>query len=114
MCNCSICNKEFRYGDENSPMLKNSVWDSILEHYSLKEEEAEKEEVYSKLYDVAENIIRSNLAKEIIYEVLDSKLLHTYICTDCMEKALGRRLTKADLIGENIPFNVKFEKEYFK
>lgn len=114
MCNCSVCNKEFKYGDKNSPMLKNDVWDAVLKHYNLKEEEIEKEEIFYKLYHVKEHIIKSKLAKDIIDGVLNSKLLHTYICTDCMEKALGRKLTKDDLIGENIPFNIEFEKEYFK
>lgn len=31
-----------------------------------------------------------------------------------MEKALGRKLKRTDLIDKNVPFNIEFEKEYFK
>lgn len=113
-CNCSICNKEFEYGDENSPMLKNEIWDKILNHYGIKNEEREKARLYYKLWDLYYNdAVKTKKAKKVLGEVLDSKYLHTYICTDCMEKAMGRKLSKDDMIGENVPFNEEFEKCYF-
>lgn len=94
-------------------MLKDSVWNSVLEYYNIKENEFEKENICSMLYDVY-YMIRSERAMDLIDEILESKYLHTYVCVDCMEKALGRKLTKEDLIGENIPFNEEFEESYFK
>ena len=114
MCNCRVCNKKFEYGDENSPMLKDDVWNDILKYYNIKEEESEKWELCCELWDAYQYSIKSKKAKNVIEKVLDSEYLHTYICVDCMEKALGRKLTKQDLIGENIPFNEDFEREYFK
>ena len=46
-------------------------------------------------------------------DFVDKDEYHLYICSDCMEKALGRKLLKTDLIGENIQFNKDFENNYF-
>lgn len=112
MCKCCICNKEFEYGDKWSPMLKNEIWNQILNFYRLNELEKEKWNLYNSIYSVI-LMIRSEKAKEKLYEVLNSELLHTYICYECMKKALGRKLTYNDLISNNTPFNKEFEKNYF-
>ena len=112
MCKCCICNKEFEYGDKWSPMLKNEIWDQILNFYRLNELEKERWNLYDSIYSVI-LMIRSEKAKEKLYEALNSELLHTYICYECMEKALGRKLTYNDFISNNTPFNKEFEKNYF-
>lgn len=38
---------------------------------------------------------------------------HLYLCYECIEKALGRKIKRNDLIGKNVPFNENFEEMYF-
>ena len=99
MCKCKVCNKNFKYGDKNSPMLKQEIWDNIVNFYNLKEYERKSFNKFLKLY------------KRVGFK--DKDEYHLYLCVDCMEKALGRKLTKKDLIGENVPLNQEFEEWYF-
>ena len=101
MCKCKVCNKKFNYGDKNSPMLDNKIWNNIVNFYNLKEYEIKAENKFYNQY----NGFRKNFKDKDEY--------HLYICIDCMEKALNRKLTKDDLIGINVPFNEEFEKWYF-
>ena len=112
MCECLICKRKFVYGDKWSPMLKNNVWRDVVEHYGLVEEELEREKAFYEIYEIY-GITKSERIVEILDEVLGLSIFHTYICYECMEKALGRKLTKEDLIGTDIPLNKDFEKEYF-
>ena len=112
MCKCNVCGKKFKYGDENSPMLNENTWRNVLKFYKLEESEREKEDAFIKVYDLQYET-RSKRLKDLIMEVSCHDALHTYICYDCMEKALGRKITKEDLIEENVPFNEAFEKKYF-
>lgn len=32
---CTICNKEFYYGDHNSPMFIDEVWNKIINYFKL-------------------------------------------------------------------------------
>ena len=100
-CKCKICGKEFNYGDKESPMLNNIIWDTIVKYYNLGEYEKKAFDLYSKM----------NFGFRKHFK--DKDEYHLYICSTCMEKALGRKLLKSDLIGENIPLNEKFEKSYF-
>ena len=101
-CKCKVCGKEFYYGDKESPMLKNDVWNSIVRHYGLSEYEEKAFELYSKVNFGFRRKFR------------DKDEYHLYICSDCMEKALGRKILKSDLIGEDVPLNREFEETYFK
>ena len=101
MCKCKVCGKQFVYGDKNSPMLNNNVWNNIVSFYNLNEYEHKAFELYRK--------VNFGFRKRF----KDKDEYHLYICTDCMERALGRKLLKSDLIGKNIPLNEKFEKSYF-
>lgn len=112
MCKCEICKREFEYGDKWSPMLDNDAWKSVLKFYGISEIEKERERISSGLYYI-EDITRSERIKDVIFDISESDLLHTYVCYECMEKALGRKIVKEDLIGD-VPFNEAFEKEYFK
>ena len=113
MCKCSVCNKEFEYGDENSPMVNNDVWKQILEFYNLTTSEKEKEDAFLKVYNLKYKTNNKGL-KADISEIARHDALHTYICYECMEKALGRKLIREDLIGKNVPLNWAFEQMYFK
>lgn len=100
-CKCKICNKIFNYGDKYSPMLNNEIWNNIVEYYQLTDYEKKANELFSK--------VKFGFCKNF----KDKDEYHLYICSDCMENALGRKLLKTDLIGENIQFNKDFENKYF-
>ena len=36
-CKCKICNKSYMYGDKNSPMLIDKIWNSIVRFYKLED-----------------------------------------------------------------------------
>lgn|GEM_PF-4804621 len=83
-------------------MLNNDSWGNIVTYYNLNDYENKAFELYEKV-----NFgFRKNFKDEDKY--------HLYICTECMENALGRKILKSDLIGENVPFNEDFEKSYFQ
>ena len=101
MCKCKVCNKTFVYGDKNSPMLKNEIWNDIVSFYNLNDYEEEAFQAYKR--------VNFGFRKRFI----DKDKYHLYICSECMEKALGRKILKSDLIGENVPLNEEFEESYF-
>lgn len=74
---CRVCSKRMLYIDNyTTPMLKDDCWNRVCAHYGFTEEDDNNNEDFDSLY----------------------------ICRDCMEKALGRKLTPQDLmeITENI------------
>ena len=103
MCKCKVCGKEFKYGDENSPMLKNEVWGDVVRHYELQDYEENAYNAYKK--------VNFGFGRK---RFVDKDEYHLYICTNCMEKALGRKILKEDLMGKDVPFNADFEEKYFK
>ena len=105
-CTCQVCKKKFEYGDEQSPMLSDKVWNQVINFYDLEEYEREAEERFEKNYDSRRR------HRQISQEQFDSE--HLFLCYECMEKALGRKIEPSDLIGHDVPLNVKFEKMYFK
>lgn len=113
MCKCSVCDKIFEYGDENSPMLNNSIWQKVIRFYNLEKSEKEKEDAFIKVYDL-QRATQSDKLRNLILDVSCHSALHTFICYKCVENALGRKITKEDLIGENVPLNKAFEEKYFK
>lgn len=104
MCKCKVCGKEIEYCGDNSPMLNDDIWKQVVDFYNLGNYEKEAFEVFMKAYKRWKRRSKFN----------DKDEYHLYICTDCMEKALGRKLLKTDLIGSNVPFNEEFEKSYFQ
>ncbi|MBD5215545.1 MAG: hypothetical protein HDS78_03370 [Bacteroidales bacterium] len=93
-CYCSVCDKSFQYGDKNSPVFIDSIWRQLVEHYNLTEHEQR----------AAEEFIKLRCAK------LSNRNAHTFICIDCAEKALQRRLLLTDVA--DCPFNQAFLAEY--
>ena len=95
--NCTICKKEFEYGDKHSPMLKNLVWVTVVRYYNLSNYEREAEHRFLTKWHRG---IRKYNPKD-----------HLLICYECMEKALGRKLTQEDIV--DCPLNKEFVKNYF-
>jgi hypothetical protein len=83
-------------------MLKEDIWHSIVSFYGLEKYEKEAFKAFRKAYKEWKR-----------GKFNDKDEYHLYLCTECMEKALGRKILKSDLIGENTPFNEVFEKTYF-
>lgn len=111
MIECNTCGKKFEYGDRWSPMLKDKVWRKVLNEFSIsRETERRRYRLFSKLYDLQKEASIEEAAA--IGEIINRPEFHVFICTDCMEKALGRKLTLEDT--ERCPLNREFEKEYFK
>lgn len=82
---CAACSKEIHNLMIESPMVTNKNWYGILGFYGLSEDRQHP----------------SYPARNPLY-----------ICIDCMEKALGRKLTKEDLKPVN--FNTYFSIYYFR
>ncbi len=95
LCYCTVCDRQFQYGDEVSPMFTDEIWKALISHYGLEEHERR----------AMERIIRSK-------PKLQDRDAHTFICADCAEKALGRPLQPADLNGSL--FNDAFIKNRFR
>lgn len=92
MIKCKVCSKQFEYGDSESPMLTGEKWNEVVKFYGL--EKFEKQAFF-----------RSNFP-------IEDETAHLFICKDCMEDALGRKLTEEDLNGSL--FNYEFIVKYFK
>lgn len=105
MCRCKVCNKQFKYGDEQSPMFVDKIWRDLLDFYNLWRYEAEAESAFHHAYSKYKKGPR-------FAAFCDKDEYHCYICYECAEKALGRKLTKDD-INDSI-FNEPFVKFYFK
>ena len=111
-CTCTGCGKKYTYGDENSPVVLPRVWNLLLGHYGISEEEEyEKEKAFLKLYNKWKNMPEGD-KKNALHEKMSGPDYHTYFCTDCMEKALGRKLTRYDI--QNCPYNNEFRAKYLK
>lgn len=85
-----MCGKEFPYIGEESPMLKDEIWEQVA-----------KDEPEIRYYDRRGNTWVGG----------------GYLCKDCIEKRLGRFLKYEDLMtfddGSPVPFNKYFVKKYF-
>lgn len=89
---CKCCGRHFNYGDENSPSIKDGLWNQIVRFYNLEEYE-------KKAMEKQRNMKRGK----------DSPDAHLFICSKCMEKALGRKLCFDDMIQYGTPLNAQFE-----
>ena len=50
-CKCQVCEKRFAYGDEQSPMLKDNIWNNIVKFYDLEQYEKEADERFQENYE---------------------------------------------------------------
>ena len=109
-CICNNCGKVYKYGDENSPMLDFGVWNKIRTYYGIsKEEEDRRARELNATYNKYCKLKSSG--KSVSFDEMDKPELHVFFCTDCMEKALGRKLTIYDIL--DVPFNREFKDKYF-
>jgi len=89
-CKCWNCGHQFPYFGEESPMLRDEIWEQIA-----------KDE------------------PQVQYYMKDGEtwIGGGYLCKDCMEKRLGRSLTYDDMkdaeLGHPVPFNKYFVSKYF-
>lgn len=93
---CTKCKTKFEYGDHMSPMFNEAIWKEIIEKAGLSEYEKIAKEKYNKW--------NGNPST-------DRYCYHTYICYECAEKLLGRKIRLSDL--NNSWFNVPFLMFYF-
>ncbi len=118
MCKCKVCRKEFRYGDENSPCLIDKKWRKVVNFYNLGNYEKEASRLYSVKFNEWEELNGYDWEKTNSFEEKDE--YHLYICSDCMEKALGRKIMPTDLSTSQSKldggwyYNKAFEESYFK
>lgn len=105
MCKCKVCNRQFHYGDEWSPMFTDKVWWDLLDFYNLWRYEAEAEAAFNKSWHEYKRGPR-------LTPFADDETYHCYICYECAEKALGRKLTLEDI--NNSLFNKPFKRFHFK
>ena len=110
-CHCIFCNREFDYGDEWSPMLKNELWNRIIDYYDLHDKEIANSVLFNYYYDLWIKNRGTELGDEYNQKCTDHE---TLICYPCMERALGRELTFDDLINKDVPLNQEFEDNVLK
>ena len=79
-CKCKVCGKQFEYGDENSPCLTDKKWKRVVNFYNLGLYEKKARKLYAKFDPWLDE------------DFVDKDEYHLYICSDCMEKALGRKI----------------------
>lgn len=88
LCTCSVCKSKFDFGDEQSPVLNDNLWNTVINFYGLEE--------------------INRLSKPDYRGETQSSPVHCYVCYECMEKALGRELTLDDI--PSVIYNVPFKK----
>jgi hypothetical protein len=117
-CKCKVCGKEFRYGDENSPCLIDEKWEKVVNFYNLGDYEKKASMLHSEKFNEWEELNDYDWEKLDSFEEKDE--YHLYICYNCMEKALGRKITHNDLPTPKAKtdgvwyYNKEFEENYFK
>ena len=88
--------------------MTNKKWREIVTFYNLRNYEIKAK----KLYDKTDPWLDEDF--------VDKDEYHLYICSDCMEKALGRKILPSDLLTAQGKidglwyYNKEFEKTYFK
>lgn len=95
---CTACNKSFNYGDYNSPMFIDKIWNKIITYYGLTNFEKEAARKFISFYKRGDISYREDC--------------HVFICSECAEKALGRKILTSD-INDSV-FNIPFREKYFK
>lgn len=92
---CTVCNKEFYYGDHNSPMFIDEVWNKIINYFKLTNFEKEAAKKFSSYYKGEVKII-----------------IQTTMCLSVAN--VRRRLQVADKDINDSLFNIPFREKYFK
>lgn len=100
MCKCKVCNKQFNYGDEQSPMFTNEIWERLLDFYGLKEYE-----------HMARVLFNANWRNRKRKPFRDKDKYHCYLCYECAEKALGRKILPEDI--NDSMYNTAFRRFYY-
>ena len=112
-CTCNCCGRKFTYGDKWSPMIKEELWNKVLQYFGVSpRKEAQKELIFSELDDLYE--ILTPEQQEVLETIMWRPEFHTMYCYECMESALGFELDKDDLIGKDVPINREFENKVLK
>ena len=108
-CTCNGCSKEYTYGDENSPVVYPRVWRSICSYWGISEEqEHRRNQEYIKIYKTWSELEDGDEKQRLFVEMRKPEY-HTFFCTTCMEKALGRKLNKSD-----VDFRLQYNKMFFE
>lgn len=94
LCKCNVCGRKFDYDGLYSPMLEEDKWREVIKFYNL--EEAEERAFENRRYNSR----------------MDNEKAHVFLCFDCMEKAMGHKLTLNDV--NKSPFNERFIEAYLK
>lgn len=81
---CDVCGTQLRSLYLQSPVVTDNLWHQLLDFYGFSEERAWPKAPAQK---------------------------PVFMCVNCMEKALGRKLSLSDV--ENLPFNLYFRLNYF-
>ena len=109
-CTCNGCGKQYTYGDENSPVVYPKVWRSILTYWGVTEEEERK--IYSEYIQIFKKWeFSEGEEKQRLFDEMRKPKYHLFFCTECMEKALGRKLERAD-VDFHLPYNQTFFEKY--
>lgn len=117
-CKCKVCGKRFSYGDKNSPCLTNKKWRDVVKFYNLEKYEKEASKLYHIKFNEWEELNNYDLESPDTFEEKDE--YHLYICSECMEKALGRKILPTDLSTPQAKldgrwyYNKAFEESYFE
>lgn len=95
---CTVCNKEFYYGDHNSPMFIDEVWNKIINYFKLTNFEKEAAKKFSSYYKGEVKIV-----------------IQTTMCLSVAN--VRRRLQVGEITDKDINdslFNIPFREKYFK
>ena len=101
---CCVCGKPIEYDGVDSVMLLDDKWDQVLDFYNLHQYEKDASRRAQKFYKKCDR--RGGL------HLKAPKNIHTFVCNDCIEKALGRPIEITDI--NDSPFNQDYIKTHFE
>ena len=100
---CCVCDKPIEYSGDDSVMLLDDKWHKVLDFYNLRKYEKDANRRADEFYKKCDR--RGGL------HLKEPKNIHTFICNDCIEKALGRPIKITDI--NDSPFNQGYIKSHF-
>lgn len=100
---CTVCKKPMRYCGDDSVMLTDDKWNDVLTFYNLHQYEREAEKRANDFYS------KKNRWGHIKIHAPEN--CHTFVCNDCIERALGRPIKRSD-INDSF-FNQSYIKSHF-
>ena len=101
---CCVCDKPIEYSGDDSVMLLDDKWHKVLDFYNLRKYEKDANRRADEFYKKCDR--RGGLRLKA------PKNIHTFICNDCIEKALGRPIKITDI--NDSPFNQGYIKSHFE